>query len=91
MDQFDEVWRSIEAHAGQAFHTATGLQFTYAVSGASLRVRRDGREINRSLSRASFAKAATLMPASGPGALKDSQGSAYTWAILMDSRIRTTW
>lgn len=91
MDEFDGVWRRIDAHAGEAFRTATGLPFTYAVSGAYLRVSRDGREINRSLSRANFAKAATSMPANGPGALKASQGSAYTWAILMDSRIRTTW
>jgi hypothetical protein len=28
------------------------------------------------------------MPAAKPSDIKDSQGSAYTWAILMDQRIR---
>ena len=49
---------------------------------------REGREINRSLSRTNFMKAAALMPTDGPGKLKDRQGAAYTWAILMDERIR---
>jgi hypothetical protein len=28
------------------------------------------------------------MPATKPSAIKESQGSAYTWAILMDKRVR---
>lgn len=28
------------------------------------------------------------MPADGPGGIKNRQGSAYTWPILMDERIR---
>ena len=28
------------------------------------------------------------MPVDGPSEIKDRQGSAYTWAILMDKRIR---
>jgi len=86
-----EVWRRIEAHAGEMFRTTTGLPFTYRVPGAFLLVTRDGREVNRSLSKMNFEKAIALMPASTPTALKDLQGTAYTWAILMDPRIRTTW
>jgi hypothetical protein len=62
--------------------------FTYRVPGDYLRVERDGREINRSLSRTNFEKAAKLMPAATPSDIKGSQGSAYTWAILMDRRVR---
>jgi len=86
-----DVWRRIEAHAGEEFRTATGLPFTYRVPGAFLLINRDGREINRSLSRTNFEKAIALMPAATPSELKESQGSAYTWAILMDRRIRTDW
>jgi hypothetical protein len=55
------------------------------VPGNYLRVTREGDEINRSLSRTNFSKAAALMPTDGPGAIKARQGSAYTWAILMDT------
>jgi hypothetical protein len=85
-----EVWARIERHAGESFETKTGLLFTYEVPGNYLRVVRGGARVNRSLSRTNFAKAVDLMPADGPGVLKDRQGSSYTWAILMDPRIRQT-
>jgi hypothetical protein len=84
----DEVWTRIVRHAGAVFETKTARQFTYRVPGNYLRITRDGVEINRSLSRTNFAKAARLMPVEGPSGIKDRQGSAYTWAILMDDRIR---
>ena len=55
--------------------------------GDYIRVTREGKEINRSLSRTNFRKAAEMMPVDGSGALKGRQGAAYTWAILADSRI----
>ena len=82
------VWERIRTHADEEFHTVTGLPFTYLTSGNTLRVTRGGREIDRSLSRGNFECALGLMPASGPGDLRDVQGSSYTWAILMDARIR---
>ncbi|MBT9276118.1 hypothetical protein KMZ32_18750 [Phycicoccus sp. MAQZ13P-2] len=88
MVSFDDAWTRIESHAGQTFHTITGLPFTYRVPGDYVKVTRGGREINRSLSRTNFRKACAHMPAKGPSDIKESQGSAYTWAILMDRRIR---
>ncbi len=82
------IWERIRRHAGERFETKTGKPFTYDVPGNYLRVAREGEEINRSLSRTNFMKAAAAMPADGPGAIKDRQGSTYTWAILMDDRIR---
>jgi hypothetical protein len=90
MTDVNGVWARIERHAGQTFETATGLEFTYRVPGQFLRVTRDGHEINRSLSKTNFVKALASMPAEKPSDLKDSQGSAYTWGILMDRRIRLT-
>ena len=88
MTTIDRVWPRIVRHAGQTFTTATGLEFTYRVPGKFLRVTRDGREINRSLSRTNFAKALDAMPAERPSDLAERQGSAYTWGILMDARVR---
>ena len=90
MSDVNDVWARMERHAGQAFETATGLEFTYRVPGQFLCVTRDGREINRQLSKTNFAKALASMPAEKPSDLKDRQGSAYTWGILMDRRIRLT-
>jgi hypothetical protein len=88
MPDINVVWERIRRHAGADFSTATGLPFTYEVPGQYLRVSRDGSQINRSLSRTNFERALETMPAQGPGVLKERQGASYTWAILMDSRIR---
>jgi hypothetical protein len=74
MTSFNDVWDRIRRCSGQTFYTATGLPFTYRVPGDYLRVERDGREINRSLSRTNFEKAAKLMPAATPSDIKGSQG-----------------
>jgi hypothetical protein len=50
------------------------------VTGDYLKVSRDGREINRSLLRTNFVKAAAAMPTEKPSDIKERQGSAYTWA-----------
>ncbi len=82
------LWERIQRHAGEPFETKTGRSFTYDVPGNYLWVTREGEKINRSLSRTIFMNAAFAMPADGPSASRDRQGSAYTWAILMDQRIR---
>lgn len=86
MPNLDEVWARIKRHEGHEFRTITGLPFTYEVPGNYLRTSRTVRHLSRS----NFGKALELMPASSPVVLKDLQGSAYTWAILMDPRIRGT-
>jgi len=88
MNDFESIWDRIRKHVGETFTTKTGLDFTYDVPGAYLRITRDGHEIERSLSKTNFAKAVPMLPADGPGALKARQGASYTWAILMDERIR---
>jgi hypothetical protein len=80
----DGVWARIRTCAGQEFRTVTGIPFTYEVPGNYLRV----HGIDRNLSRTNFSKAIELMPAEGPGQLQGRQGASYTWAILMDPRIR---
>lgn len=80
------VWARIADHAGQTFQTITGLDFTYEVRGNYLRVSRT----IRNLSHSNFSKALAEMPAESPAALRDRQGASYTWAILMDDRIRAS-
>lgn len=84
----EAIWERIQRQAGTEFRTITGLSFTYEVPGQYLRVTRDGEEINRSLSRTNFERALAMMPAESPRTLKGRQGASYTWAILMDPRIR---
>jgi hypothetical protein len=81
----------IRRDAGEPFETKTGKAFTYDAPGTYLRISRDVEDVNRSISRSDFAKAAALMPTDRPGAIKERQGSAYTWAILMDERIRGSY
>jgi hypothetical protein len=88
MSDFEAVWERVRTHAGEVFTTKTGLDFTYSVPGAYVRVNRAGHEVNRSLSKTNFAKAVVLLPTDGPGALSGRQGPSYTWAILMDDRVR---
>jgi hypothetical protein len=88
MPDIDSVWGRIRSHQGADFATVTGKPFTYSVTSSELFVTRNGTEINRSLSRGNFELAMNRMPAAGPGELQDLQGPSYTWAILMDSRIR---
>lgn len=80
----ETVWARIADHAGQTFRTITGLEFTYEVPGNYLLVSRT----IRNLSHSNFAKALAQMPAESPAVLRDRQGASYTWAILMDERIR---
>jgi hypothetical protein len=83
------VWERIRRYAGFEFRTATDLPFTCAVPGNFLRITREGREINRSLSPTNFEKAIEAMPVAVPSGLSDRQGPSYTWAILMDRRVRS--
>lgn len=84
MTTIESVWERIRGCAGQEFRTVSGLPFTYRVPGNYLRVDRT----NRNLSRTNFAKALPRLPADGPRQLAGRQGASYTWAILMDPRIR---
>lgn len=88
VNDFEHVWERICRHAGGEFRTVQGLPFTYEVPGNFLVITRDGKEVNRSLSKTNFRKAAEQMPVSGPAGLKGRQGPSYTWAILNDERIR---
>lgn len=85
LPSIDEVWRRIEAHQGETFHTKRGFPLTYSVSGRTLTTSRAKQGIGV----LDFAKALEIVPFEGPGAVTwDVRGPAYIWAILHDPRIR---
>lgn len=84
----EAVWDRIRQHSGEEFRTIGRLPFAYEATGSHLVVSRHIKEIIRALSRGNFQQALVLVPASGPCELQHLQGPSYTWAILMDPRIR---
>ena len=81
---FDEVWRRIEAHAGETFRQKRGGEFIYEVRSGTVWPDRT----NRALSRSQFAQAFEDVPLTSTVPLKHLQGPSYLYAILMDQRIR---
>lgn len=82
------VWRSIEKHQGEQFHTATRLPFTFEVEGNGIWFFRDGKRINRKLTRAQVEVAISRCPLKSTTEIKDLMDYAYLFALLMDRRIR---
>jgi hypothetical protein len=77
------VWARIEANAGETFRQERGAAFTYEVRGGSVVPDRT----NRLLPKTDFEKALQV-PLNGPGEIQHLQGPSYTYALLMDPRIR---
>jgi len=84
MPTFEEIWKRIEAHAGEDFRQKRGQVFSYKVTGGSLTPSTTTWNIPRS----QFEKAYALVPLEGPGDINHLHGPAYIYSILMDDRIR---
>ena len=84
----ESVWRRIENHQGEEFKTATRLPFTYAVEGAGIWFFRNGRRINRKLTRSQVEKAIGRCPLTSTTEIKDLMDYPYLFGLLMDVRIR---
>jgi hypothetical protein len=88
----EAVWRLIESHQGEEFHTARGLPFTFEVEGDGIWFFRDGRRINRKLTRKQVEVAISRCPLTSTTEIKDLMDYAYLFAVLMDPRIkRAAW
>jgi len=87
--RFEEIWRRIVDHAGETFHTITGLEFTYKVDADAFYPSRTDYRI----ARANFEKAYELVPIDGPGRISwIVRGPSYVWGVLHDQRIsRGAW
>jgi hypothetical protein len=82
------VWRNIEKFQREPFHTATRLPFTFEVEGNGIWFFRDGKRINRKLTRAQVEVAVSRCPLKSTTEIKDLMDYAYLFALLMDRRIR---
>lgn len=83
MDNFEQVWRRIEDHAGEVFRQVRGGEFTYQVIGGQVVPDRT----DYSFVKSQFEQALDRMPVTGPGELNDLRGPSYLFAILTDRRI----
>ena len=84
----DTVWRRIQGHQGEKFFTARRLPFTYEVEGSGIWFFRNGRRVNRKLSRSQVDKAIARCPLNSTTEIKDLMDYPYLFGLLMDVRIR---
>jgi hypothetical protein len=84
----EAVWRRIESHQGEEFKTVKKYPFTYEVEGAGIWFFRNGRRINRKLSRGQVEKAIARCPLRSTTEISDLMDFPYLYALLMDARIR---
>jgi hypothetical protein len=84
----EAVWGRVRKHQGQQFHTVTGLPFTFEVEGAGVWFFRNGKRVNRKLTRAQLEKAIPRCPLRSTTEINDLMDFAYLFAVMMDPRIR---
>jgi hypothetical protein len=84
----DAVWRRVANHQGEQFRTVRGLPFTFEVEGAGIWFFRDGKRVNRKLTRKQFEVALSRCPLTRTTEIKDLMDYAYLFAVLRDGRIR---
>jgi hypothetical protein len=80
----DEIWRRIEAHAGESFALKQGGPFSYQIERGYLVPDRT----NRRLPRRDIERAIAMLPLQGPGQIQHLQGPSFIYAVLMDPRIK---
>jgi hypothetical protein len=66
----------------------TGLPFTFEVEGTGIWFFRNGKRINRKLTRSQFEVALSRCPLAHTTEIKDLIDYPYLFAILADKRIR---
>ena len=87
MRDINYIWNKILEHAGEAFYTSRGLEFTYEVlDDHTIRPYRDG-ETRWDLSKNLFEKALQFSSFSGKEFNNTIIGSSYVRGILEDRRI----
>jgi hypothetical protein len=82
-----EIWQRLSEHAGEVFHTVTGLPFTYTVFGSAIQPIRNGKSINQMIGRSDVEAAVRVLPLRKPSDIKMCRGPAYVFGMLTDPRI----
>jgi hypothetical protein len=81
------LWSRLLKHQGETFHTVRGKALRYRVEGNGVHFEREGRRINKRMSRADFEKAVSRLPLTKTTDIKDCFDGAYLFALLTDPRI----
>lgn len=84
----DIVWDRLKANQGGTFETARGLPFTYKLEGAGIWFYREGRQINRKLTRSQLNTGISRCPLRSTTDIADLIDYAYLFGLLTDRRIR---
>ena len=84
----EAVWRRVANHQGKPFQTVRGLPFTFEVEGTGIWFFRDGKRVNRKLTRTQFEVALSRCPLTRTTEIKDLMDYPYLFAVLKDGRIR---
>jgi hypothetical protein len=84
----EAVWRRVATHQGEQFQTVRGLSFTFEIEGSGIWFFRDGKRVNRKLTRNQFEVALSRCPLKSTTQIKDLMDYPYVFAVLMDGRIR---
>ena len=84
----EAIWRRVANHHGQEFQTVRGLPFTFEVEGTGIWFFRDGKRVNRKLTRKQFEMALSRCPLTRTTEIKDLMDYPYLFAVLTDRRIR---
>jgi hypothetical protein len=87
-DLCDAVWRGIQSHQGEQFHTVRGVPFTFQVEGSVIWFFRGRKRVNRKLTRAQVELAISRCPLKSAAEIRGLMDSPYLFALLMDRRIR---
>ncbi|GGJ59785.1 DUF6979 family protein [Deinococcus roseus] len=78
--RYQQVLQRIRKHQGEVFQQIQGQEFTYALSGSTLKP----STTQQNLAPGHLRTALERMPVKGPGDLQDLRGPSYLYAILMD-------
>ena len=84
----EAVWQRVIVHQGEQFQTVRGLPFTFETEGAGIWFFRDGKRVNRKLTRNQFEVALSRCPLKSTTEINDLMDYPYLFAMLMDGRIR---
>ncbi|HUQ90408.1 MAG TPA: hypothetical protein VM120_01925 [Bryobacteraceae bacterium] len=84
----ETIWQRIVSHQGEQFQTVSGLPLTFEVEGAGIWFFRDGKRVNRKLTRTQFEVALSRCPLTRTTEISDLMDYPYVFALLTDRRIR---
>jgi hypothetical protein len=84
----ETIWQRLINSQGQKFQTVRGLPLTFEVEGNGIWFFRDGKRVNRKLTRTQFEVALSRCPLTSTTEIKDLMDYPYLFAILTDRRVR---